>query len=56
VGKTVNTLVEELDGELIKGKTDHFAPIHIAGSASIASVIPVRITKVMDDYLIGQRL
>lgn len=56
VGKTVNALVEELDGELIKGKTDHFAPIHIAGSASIASVIPVKITKVIDDHLIGQRL
>lgn len=56
VGKSVNVLVEELSGGLVKGKTDHFAPIQIVGSASIASVIPVKVTDITNQHLIGQQL
>jgi len=56
VGKSVNVLVEELSEGLVKGKTDHFAPIQIVGSASIASVIPVRVTDITNQHLIGQQL
>lgn len=56
VGKSVNVLVEELSEGLVKGKTDHFAPIQIVGSASIASVIPVKVTDITNQHLIGQQL
>ncbi len=56
IGKTVNVLVEEADQGIIKGKTDHFAPIQIAGFAGIASVIPVKITERTKQHLIGQYL
>lgn len=55
IGKTVNVLIEEGGEGEMKGKTDHFIPTKITGSASIASVIPVKIIEVMNDYLIGQQ-
>jgi threonylcarbamoyladenosine tRNA methylthiotransferase MtaB len=54
IGQTVNVLVEETDGNMIKGKTDHFSPIHIPGTASIATVITVKITDSTNQHLIGQ--
>ena len=53
-GQTVNVLVEESESNVIKGKTDHFAPIQIQGNAGIASVISVKIAMSTDKYLIGQ--
>lgn len=54
IGKTVNVLVEEVEENIIKGKTDHFASIHISGSAGVASIIPAKITETTNDYLIGR--
>lgn len=54
IGKTVNVLVEEVEENIIKGKTDHFASIHIYGSAGVASIIPAKITETTNDYLIGR--
>lgn len=56
IGKTVNVLVEESEQGFLKGKTDHFAPIQVAGSASIASVIPVKIIASINQHLIGEQL
>lgn len=56
IGQTINVLVEETDGNFIKGKTDHFAPIQVPGTASIATVITVKITDSTNQHLIGQRL
>ncbi len=53
-GQTFKVLVEESENNIIKGKTDHFAPIQIQGNASIASVISVKVTDSNDKYLIGQ--
>ncbi len=53
-GKTINVLVEESEANLIKGKTDHFAPIQIQGSASVASIILVKVVQSTGKYLIGQ--
>ncbi len=54
IGQMVNVLVEESEGGIIKGKTDHFAPIHIAGNATIATVISVKITENTHQHLVGQ--
>ncbi len=54
IGQTVNVLVEESEAGIIKGKTDHFAPIQIQGDAAIATVIPIRITDSTNQHLIGQ--
>ncbi len=56
IGQIVNVLVEESEDGIIKGKTDHFAPIQIPGSASIASVIPVKIVENTNQHLLGQLL
>lgn len=56
IGQTLNVLVEESENDTIKGKTDHFAPIQIPGSASISSVISVKIVQNTNQHLIGQLL
>ena len=56
IGLIVNVLVVESEDGIIKGKTDHFAPIQIPGSASIASVIPVKIVENTNQHLLGQLL
>lgn len=53
-GQIVNVLVEESKEGLIKGNTDHFAPIQILGDASIASVISVKVVDSTDKHMIGQ--
>lgn len=53
-GQKVNVLVEESKEGLIKGKTDHFAPIQILGDASIASVISVKVVDSTDKHMIGK--
>ena len=53
-GEILKVLVEESNDNLIKGKTDHFAPIQIQGEASIASIISTKITHANDKYLVGK--
>ncbi len=59
-GQTVNVLVEEVvknaQTTIVKGKTDHFAPIQIQGNASVASLISAKIAMSTDKYLIGKIL
>ncbi|MBX9804142.1 MAG: tRNA (N(6)-L-threonylcarbamoyladenosine(37)-C(2))-methylthiotransferase MtaB [Alphaproteobacteria bacterium] len=60
VGKDTNFLVESLEntphGIMIRGKTDHFAPIHLETDVEYAlgSVIRVRIIDASSDGLIGK--
>ncbi len=54
VGKTVNFLVENNDNDTLTGKTDHFAPIQVQGTATIAAVLTATITGYTKDYLVGE--
>lgn len=54
IGQTINVLVEECEMDVIKGKTDHFAPIRLPGNADIASIISVKVMQNIDQYLVGQ--
>lgn len=53
VGQTVNVLVEESENGVMKGKTDHFAPIILQGSATVASVIRAKVLSSTTEYLEG---
>lgn len=55
-GQTLNVLVEESEAGIIKGKTDHFAPITIEGDAKVGSVIFARVTDSAAQHLIGELL
>ncbi len=52
-GKTVNFLVESCENGFIQGKTDQFAPITIAGEATIASVAKAIVISYTQDHLVG---
>lgn len=52
--QTFSVLVEESSDNLIKGKTDHFAPIQIQGNADVATVIAAKVIMANDKHLIGQ--
>ncbi len=54
IGKTTNFLVESNDNGRLVGKTDHFAPIQVKGDAPIASVLTVKITGYVGDFLVGE--
>ena len=54
IGKTTNFLVESNDNGRLVGKTDHFAPIQVMGDAPIASVLAVKITGYVGDFLVGE--
>lgn len=53
VGQTVDFLVESCNNEYIYGKTDHFAPIQVAGQAPIAAIATAKIISYTQDSLIG---
>lgn len=55
-GKIINVLVEESSNNLVKGKTDHFAPIQISSTAEVASIISAKVISSDDKHLIGQQL
>jgi threonylcarbamoyladenosine tRNA methylthiotransferase MtaB len=52
-GKTINFLVESCENGFIHGKTDQFAPITVAGEASIASIAKAKVISYTHDHLIG---
>jgi threonylcarbamoyladenosine tRNA methylthiotransferase MtaB len=56
VGTTVNVLVEEADQGIIKGKTDHFAPIQLLGNAEVGSIILAKVMQSNAHCLEGQSL
>jgi threonylcarbamoyladenosine tRNA methylthiotransferase MtaB len=62
IGQEVSFLVESTEkldtGVVVRGKTDHFAPIHLEtpGEFAIGSVMRVRIVDATSDGLKGQEI
>jgi len=55
-GTIAQVLVEQAGDEEAFGRSEHYAPVRVAGTGVVGSIVPVRVTEAASDALLGQAL